>query len=67
MQEKTINQFIKDMAEAGFDFQFRATNGEITFVGKCVRSGADYTITHRKLENAKESMRKIRDMLNDKR
>jgi hypothetical protein len=66
MSDKTINQFLKEMAQAGFTFDYRATNGEMTFVGKCVRSGADYTITHRKVENSKESMRKIRDILNDK-
>lgn len=35
MTEKSCNQFIKEMAAAGFDFDFVATNGENKIKGKC--------------------------------
>lgn len=51
------------MAQAGFTFDYRATNGEMTFVGKCQKSGADYVITHKKVQTVDESKRKIKDIL----
>ena len=63
MENKTINQFIKEMADAGFTFDYRASNGEVTFVGKCVKSGSEYVVTHRKVQTANESRSKIKEML----
>lgn len=28
LQEKSVNQFVKEMREAGFDFEFKASNNE---------------------------------------
>lgn len=39
MTEKTCNQFVKEMKEAGFSFTYRATNGEQTFVGEVKANG----------------------------
>jgi len=39
MTEKTCNQFIKEMKEAGFSFTYRATNGVQTFTGEVKASG----------------------------
>jgi len=33
----TVNDFVKSMADAGFDFTFFATNGEITVIGESVK------------------------------
>lgn len=33
MSEKSISQFLKEMTEAGFSFDFRATNGDTVYVG----------------------------------
>ena len=63
MSEKTVSQFLKEMAQAGFTFDYRATNGEMTFVGKCQKSGADYVITHKKVQTVDESKRKIKEIL----
>lgn len=63
MSDKTISEFLKEMAEAGFTFDYRATNGEMTFVGKCVKSGSEYKITHKKVQTIAESRAKIKEML----
>lgn len=34
MTEKTCSQFLKEMTEAGFSFDFRATNGDEVYIGK---------------------------------
>ena len=39
MTDKTCNQFIKEMKEAGFSFTYRATNGTQTFTGEVKASG----------------------------
>lgn len=39
MTEKTCNQFIKEMKEAGFSFTYRATNGTQTFTGEVKANG----------------------------
>jgi len=62
MENKTINQFIKEMADAGFTFDYRASNDEVTFVGKCVKSGSEYVVTHRKVQTADESRNKIKEI-----
>ena len=66
MEEKTISQFIKEMAEAGFAFDYKATNGDVTFVGKCVKSGSEYVVTHRRVKTADESRKQIKEIFNDK-
>lgn len=33
MTEKTCNEFLKEMADAGFSFDFRATNGNDVYFG----------------------------------
>ena len=57
----TVNEFIKDMAAAGFDGSFRATNGEHTYRGT-IENGKVSTV---KVQSAAESQRKIRELLGD--
>ena len=33
MTEKTISEFLKEMADVGFSFDFRATNGTDVYIG----------------------------------
>lgn len=66
--EKSVNQFIKEMAESWADtdkvWNFRATNGEHTYRGT-IEDGKVSTI---KVQSVAESQRKIREMLgHDKR
>jgi hypothetical protein len=35
MSEKTCNQFIQEMRDAGFDFTFTATSGDQVIKGEC--------------------------------
>lgn len=63
MSDKTISEFLKEMADAGFTFDYRATNGEMTFVGKCVKSGSEYKITHKRVQTVAESRAKIKEIL----
>jgi hypothetical protein len=62
MQQKSVNEFIKNMAAAGFDGSFRATNGEHTYRGT-IGNGKVSTI---KVQSVAESQRKIRELLGDK-
>lgn len=55
----SINEFIKNMAAAGFDGNFRATNGEYTFRGTI---NTDGTITKIKVQSSDESRQKIKEM-----
>lgn len=61
MQQKSVNDFIKEMAAAGFDGTFRATNGEHTYRGT-IGDGKVSTI---KVQSVAESQRKIRELLGD--
>lgn len=56
----TINEFIKNLAAAGFDGDFRATNGEHTYRGTIEVDGKISTI---KVQSVEESRRKIQEML----
>jgi hypothetical protein len=57
----TVNEFIKDMAAAGFDGSFRATNGEHTYRGTI----GDGKVSTVKVQSVAESQRKIRELLGD--
>jgi hypothetical protein len=35
MSEKTCNQFIQEMRDAGFDFTFTAISGDVVIKGEC--------------------------------
>lgn len=35
MTEKTCSQFINEMRDAGFDFTFTATSGDLVIKGEC--------------------------------
>lgn len=35
MTDKSCKQFIEEMRDAGFDFTFTATNGELVVKGEC--------------------------------
>lgn len=59
--KKSVNEFIKEMAAAGFDGSFRATNGEHTYRGT-IGDGKVSTI---KVQSVAESQRKIRELLGD--
>ena len=63
--EKSVNQFIKEMAAAWSDtdkmWYFRATNGEHTYRGSFYKG----EISKVKLQSVAESKRKIRELLGD--
>lgn len=56
----TVNEFIKEMASAGFSGSFRATNGENTYRG----SIEDGKISIVKVQSVSESRAKINNMFN---
>lgn len=61
---KSVNEFLKDMALAGFAGSFRATNGEHTYRGT-IEAGKISTV---KVQSVAESQAKIRELLgHDKR
>lgn len=55
MTEKTISQFLKEMTEAGFSFDFRATNGDAVYIGKA----SDGVLTSRKQLTAEQIKQRI--------
>lgn len=59
MTEKTCNQFIKEMKEAGFSFKYRATNGKQVFTGEVKQDGEMVTT---KVATSEESRQKIKDL-----
>jgi hypothetical protein len=61
----TVNEFVKNLAKAGFDFSFRASDGNISVVGQCVRlENNDFKIMSRRLQTVAESREKINRLLN---
>lgn len=60
MQEKTVNQFIKEMAAAGFTGNFVATNNEQTYKGTINKDGTIKTV---RVQTVDESRRKIKEIL----
>lgn len=59
MTEKTCNQFIKEMKEAGFSFTYRATSGDQVFTGEVKASGESEV---RKVKTAAQSRAEIKSM-----
>lgn len=62
MTDKSVNQFVKEMQTAGFDFVFRATDGKVTIVGKC----KDMVIEYERVATYSESIAKIKQILQSK-
>lgn len=56
----SVNEFIKNMAAAGFTGSFRATNGEQSYRGSIDAGGKISTI---KVQTVAESREKIKEML----
>lgn len=56
MKNKTVNEFVKEMAAAGFDFKFRATDGKVTITGKC----KDTIVEYERIPTYSESIAKIK-------
>lgn len=56
----SVNEFIKNMAAAGFTGGFRATNGEQSYRGSIEAGGKISTI---KVQTVAESREKIKEML----
>jgi hypothetical protein len=59
MTEKTCSEFLKEMADAGFDFKFRATSGTDVYVGEA-KEGA---IKAKKQATPQEAMQRIKARL----
>lgn len=59
MTEKTCNQFIKEMKEAGFSFTYRATNGTQTFTGEVKATGESEV---KQVKTAAQSRAEIKSM-----
>ena len=60
----TVNEFVINMAKAGFTGTFRATNGDMTIRGTI---NPDGTIEKVKVRSVDESRRMIKEMFDDKR
>lgn len=61
----TVNEFIESMAKAGFEFRFRATNGEITILGEAVKDAeGNVNVTKRKVATYEQSKAEIKRILN---
>jgi len=60
MSEKTVNEFLKELAAEGFTGAFVATNGQQTYKGTINK---DKTISIVKIQTVEESRRKIKDLL----
>jgi hypothetical protein len=58
-EEKTCNQFIKEMKEAGFSFTYRATSGDQVFTGEVKASGESAV---RQVKTAAQSRAEIKSM-----
>ena len=56
----TVNEFIKNMAAAGFTGEFRATNLQHTYRGTIDANGRVSSV---KVQSVEESRRKIQEML----
>ena len=59
MEEKTCNQFIKEMKEAGFSFTYRATNGTQTFTGEVNANGES---TVKAVKSSEQSRQEIKQL-----
>lgn len=60
----TVNEFVKAMAEAGFDFSYRATDGNVTLVGKCVQiKDGVFELVHKRLPTVEQSRQEIAKIL----
>jgi hypothetical protein len=57
----SVNEFIKNMASAGFAGNFRATNGEHTYRGT-IENGKISTV---KVQSVAESQAKIKELFGD--
>ena len=59
-----VKDFIKKLAEAGFDFSFRASDGNISVTGECVQlKDHDFKIISRRVQSVQESRDQINRML----
>lgn len=56
----TVSEWLKDMAAAGFDGEFTASNGADNYIGE-IRDGKVFS---RKLASANESREKIKAIFN---
>jgi hypothetical protein len=63
MSEMTCNQFVRAMADAGFSFTYRATNGDVVINGE-VKSNGESTAV--KSKSATQSRQEIKDMFKQK-
>ena len=52
------------MAEAGFDFSYRASDGNVTLVGQCVQiKNGGFELKHKKVPTVNESRQEIAKIL----
>ena len=60
----TVNEFVKKLGAAGFDFSFRASDGNITVTNECVQlKDHDFKIISRRVQLVQESRNQINRML----
>lgn len=56
----TVNEFVKSMAEAGFDFSYRASDGNVTLVGQCVQiKDKGFELKHKRVPTVNQSRQEI--------
>ncbi len=59
MTEKTCNQFIKEMKEAGFSFTYRATSGNQVFTGEVKSSGESAVRQVKTVEQSRNEIKQL--------
>ena len=60
----TVNEFVKSMAKAGFDFHYRASDGNVTLVGQCVQiKDGQFELVHKRLPTVEQSRKEIAQIL----
>lgn len=65
MADMTCNEFVKSMKDAGFDFTYVATSGNMVIRGKVSQSG-EHTKTMTQTPSSQESRQRIKDMFKGK-
>jgi hypothetical protein len=59
MSDMTCNQFVRAMADAGFSFTYRATNGDVVINGEVKSSGETTAV---KSKSVTQSRREIKEL-----
>lgn len=57
--EMSCNDFVKSMKEAGFDFTYRATNGDMVITGEVKKNGETSVKKHTTVEQSRQAIKDL--------